>query len=163
MLFQFFPFIINLRFGHFRESEIMFPDIIDAKIIHFGHSETLCGADGSAQTTKATFSHVNVKGRRVNAFGSAIRSLAYFFRCLDRYDIDTIYRTNFCALITDNAIINFIVKPIPAVIRHRLHLVGILNGSNTIPVLKIIWFADRSYSLGPSRLDEMPKGNSQSC
>ena len=141
MLFQFFSFVLDLRFAHFGEGEIMFPDIGDTKIIDFRHGETFCGADGSAQTAKATFSHVNVKGRCVNTFRSAIRSLAYFFRCLDRNDIDTIDWTNLCALVTDNTIINFIVKAIPAVVGYRLHFVRVLNGGDTFTICKIIRFS----------------------
>ena len=163
MLFQFFSFILNLRVAHFRERKIMLSNISDTKIIHFGHGQTFGGTNGGAQTAKATFSHVNVKRRCIDPFGSSIGSLAYFFGCFDGYDIDAINRTNLCALVTHNTIVNLIVKPVSAIIGYGLHFVRILNRCNAVPIVKIIWVAYRADDLRPSRLDKMMQGNSQSC
>ena len=48
MFLQFFSRFRDFGFRHFREREIMLPDIGHAEIIYLGHGEAFCGANRGA-------------------------------------------------------------------------------------------------------------------
>jgi len=128
----------NFSFTHFSEYEVVLANISHAKVIHLGHGQTFCWADRCAEPAKAALAHIDVEPGCVDALGCAIGGLPNFFDGPDGLDVDAINGTDFCALVANYAVVDFIVKAVPAVVRHGLHLIGILNSGDAGSVAEIL-------------------------
>jgi hypothetical protein len=161
MFFQFLFFFSNLSIAHFSEREIMFADIRYTEIVNLRHGETFRRADRGAQSAEATFSHIDIEGRGINTFGCPIRRFAYFLRCFDRFNVNAVDRADLGALIADNAVIDLVVKPVPAIVGHGLHFIWILNGRYALPLGEIICIGNGTYGLRSSGLEKVAQGNAK--
>lgn len=128
---------LDLCRSHFRESEIVLLNISDAEVVNFCHRKAFGWTHAGTQSTKATLCHVNVELCCIDTFWCSVRCFAKLLDRPYRLDRDTIHRTDLCTLVTDYAVINFIMKAVTAIDRNRQNLMRILNGSNAVWLLKI--------------------------
>src|SRR5690606_27174039 len=110
------------------KGKVVLTDIRNAKVEDFGHRQALSRANCCAQSAKAALGHVDVELCGVDALRGTVGCLSNLFYRAYRFDFNTIDRADLGALVADNAVIDFIMQTIPAVVGHRYHLMRILYG-----------------------------------
>lgn len=161
MFFEQLFLFSNLFISHFRESEVVFPNVCNAKIVDLSHRQAFGWAYRCTKATKATFAHVDIKSCCINALRCTVGGLSDFFSCFNGHDVDTINRTNFSTLIANDTIINLIMETVSAIIGYGLHLIRILNSGNPFAIIKIFIVGNGTYFLRMFRFEHMLKRDPQ--
>lgn len=74
----------------------------------------------------------------MNSFGGPIRSFAEFFRGANGLYFNAVYRANLYALITHNAIINFVMQAVTSGVGNRQGNMRVLNSDYSLLAIKIV-------------------------
>ncbi len=96
----------------------MFTYIKSAVIVIIGHGQALRWANRGAQPTEHALAHINIELLRVDPLRGTIGRLTKNLRRSDGLDFNAIHRANLCAFVTDDAVVNFIVEFVAAIVRH---------------------------------------------
>ena len=132
-----------------------------AEIEDAGHRKAFRRANGSTQTAEATFSHVYVERRGVEPLRCSVRCFPDLRRGLYRLHGDAIHGTNLGALVANNAVVYFIVKPVSPVVRDGKKFMRILYGSDTLTRTEIIGVGDRLMFVSSGCARKMPPRHAQ--
>lgn len=149
---MFLPFFFPLRHflvAHAVKWKQVIPNVKSAVVIFVGHGQALSRTDSCAKSAEHALAHVNVEFLSVNSFWRPVSGLAEGFRRANRHYVDAIDRTNLCAFITDDTIIDFIMQFISSMVRDRDRLMRKLKGGRARIGFKEIFFQYVLISLFP--------------
>jgi hypothetical protein len=146
----------NLGLAHFTEHEIVFADISHAEVVNFGHGEAFGRANRGAKAAEAALAHINVEFRRVDPLRGTIGCLPDFLDGPNGLDVDAINGADFGAFVANNAVVDLIVKAVPAIVRNGLHFVWVLDGGDPGPLFEVFRRLNSYDGLRLSRPEEVP-------
>src|SRR6185312_12742172 len=89
------------------------------------------------------FGHVDIKLSCVQPLCSAVGGLPDGLRRLYRFNIDTIYRADFCAEVAYDTVIDLNIQLVTTHLGYRQCLVRVLYGIGTVHLFKVIIITSR--------------------
>src|SRR5690606_32922880 len=109
----------DLCFRHFSEGIVMIADVVAAEIKDTRHGQAFRRTNGRTKSAAAGFANVYLKGRGVKTLGCSVWRLADLrYRPYGLHGV-TIHGAALGALVPNDAVVYFIMEPVPSVVGNR--------------------------------------------